>query len=125
MKLNEWRERWEKGEEFELPSGLVVRLRRVSLFDLMEQGEIPAPLVGLLDELVSQDRPTISVEEFVRYADVVNQVVKAAVVEPPIGDEPSEGVLGVSELPMMDRIAIFNWANSAVRRLRPFRPEEG
>ena len=47
MDLSAWRERRLGGEEFTLPSGLVMRLRRVSLLDLAAGGQIPAPLVRL------------------------------------------------------------------------------
>lgn len=119
-----WRESLRAGEEMELPnSGLVVRLRRVSLLDLAEAGGIPAPLAGMVDEVLSESTTKVSVDQFSRYADVINLVVKAAVAWPLIGDAPEDNVLGVRELPMYDRLAIFEWANEGSQSLKKFRPE--
>lgn len=123
MDLGAWRESRQAGEQFTLPSGLVMRLRRVSLMDLATQGEIPAPLVGLVESLLQRDSVELSLEEFGQYGRVTGLVAKAAAVDPPVADEADGEHLGVDELPMADRIAIFNWANGGVRSLRPFRPE--
>ena len=125
MDLKLWREQREQGEPFELSSGLVVRLKRVSVFDLAEQGEIPAPLVGLVEGFISSQRTELSLEEFGKLAPVINLVVSAAMVDPPVAEEPDDDHLGITELPMTDRLAMFNWANSVTTRLRPFRPEAG
>lgn len=123
MDLNEWRKNRDEGEAFELPSGLVMRLRRVSLLDLAEQGEVPAPLVGMVEGLLKRDRVELDLEEFAQYGEVAGLVLRAAAVDPPVADDPGPGVLGVRELGMNDRLAVFNWANEAARALRPFRPE--
>ena len=125
MDLNEWRVSRDEGELFTLPSGLVMRLRRVGLMDLAALGEVPTPLVGLVETLLQRDEVELSLEDFARYGEVAGLVVKAAAVDPPVGDEPDEGQVGVGELPMADRMAVFNWANAASRVLRPFRAEEG
>jgi len=62
------------------------------------------------------------VEEVFKLFDVV---VMACVVDPPIGEEAGEGVLGVSELPHEDKEFVFQWANGGTEELRPFRGEEG
>ena len=125
MDLRAWRERMAQGEQFCLPSGLVVRLRRVSLMDLMEQGSIPAPLAATVEQILDRKEVKLSVSEFPRFAGVINEVVKASIVDPPMSDEPGEDVLWIRELPMGDRLAVFNWSAEAGDKLRPFRAEAG
>jgi hypothetical protein len=122
--IKEIRRYRQKGETVTLPSGMVVRRRRVHLMDLMKQGGLPAPLNGLASDLINAGKRGLTEEDVVQYVDVVNLVVKAAVVEPPVGDEPSDTQLGVDELDMLDRLAIFNDSNVAMRPLRKFRPEQ-
>ena len=124
MNLAEWRERQEAGEEFETPSGLVMRLRRVGLLDLAARGTIPAPMVGMVESLLTEGRRSVKVEEFGEYAGTIDLVVMACAVDPPVAEEPGPEVLGVEELPMLDRLAVFNWATGLAAKLRPFRAEE-
>lgn len=125
MDLSEWRAKRDAGEPYELPSGLVMRLRRVGLLDLAALGEIPAPLVGMVETLLQREEVELSLGDFAKYGEVAGMVVKAAAVDPPVADEADETHVGLGELAMTDRIAVFNWANGAARLLRPFRPEAG
>ena len=43
MNLDEWRAR-QQGEDYTLPSGLDVRLKKVALLDLVQRGQIPDTL---------------------------------------------------------------------------------
>ena len=124
MTLTAWRAQQREGYAFTTPSGLHVTLKRVSLLDLVEQGEIPAPLMGMVEKALDAATHSTTVKEFPQYARVINLVVKAAVADPPVGDEADEEHLGVEELPIKDRLAIYNWANAA-EQLRPFRSELG
>lgn len=124
MDLATWRKKKQAGERFTLPSGLVVALRKASLLDLAEQGRIPAPLTGAVDALLSERR-TLTVQTAREFLEVVNVVVLATVIDPPINAEAGEGLLGVSELSVSDRLAIYDWATEETAALRPFRPEAG
>ena len=117
MNLSEWRRLRQQGEELGLPSGLVVNLRQVSLMDLAEQGRIPETLQPQFEQYMnSDDQDDITLDAFASLSELVNLVAKACLVGP-------EG-LDVSELPFMDRLAIFKWANRANVQLQPFRSEE-
>jgi hypothetical protein len=112
-------------QEYELPSGNVAKLKRISLVDLVEKGEIPQTLTGLVTEMAQkQELRQLSLEELHDFADVVNLVVKACFVEPPVADEPTEETLGVYEISFVDRAEVFRWANEAAQRLRPFRGKQ-
>ena len=122
MNLSEWRERQATGEAFELPSGLLVRLRRVGMLDLAARGKVPAPLVAMVEGLLQRDA-ALTLAEFGEYGQVVDLIVAAALIDPPVAEEADKTHLAVSELPMADRLAVFNWCNAPAVRLRPFRSE--
>lgn len=124
MDLMAWRQK-RAGEQFELPSGLVVTLRRVALIDLAEQAAsaVPAPLAGLVESLLQRDEVRLTLDDFNKYGAVALMVCRAAFVEPRIEDVPADDALGTDELSMFDRIAVFNWCNGGGRTLRPFRVE--
>lgn len=123
MDLRQWRALRGSGEPFTLPSGLVIRLKRVGILDLAEQGEIPAPLAGQVQEIFDEKDHALQLSDFGKFAGVINLVVKAAAVDPRVADEPDENHVGVHELPMTDRMAIFNWCNEVADALVPFRQE--
>lgn len=114
MNLEEWRKQRQAGEEAELPSGLVVRIRKVSLMDLAEQGQIPQTLVPKINELM-KGKGGNSVDEVKEASGLVNVVCRACIVEP--------AGLQVEELPYEDRLAIFTWASAVATKLKPFRRE--
>lgn len=123
MDLRAWREKQEQGEQLELGSGLVVRARRVGLLDLVEQGQIDAPLLGMVDELLNRDNFRVPLEEFKDYAPVFNRIAEAVLVDPPVAQEADDEHLAVTELPVSDRMQLFRWANEPGSRLKSFRPE--
>lgn len=121
MDLRAWREAQKVGEPFTLPSGLEVRLRRVSLLDLAEQGQIPAPLAGMVQEVMDSKEHQLQLADFGKFAGVINLVVRATVIEPAIGVTATDEQLGVTELPMSDRLEVFNWSSGGSKTLEPFR----
>jgi len=114
MDLKAWRAQRTEGKAFETPSGLDVKLKRATLFDLAMAGSIPTPLVGMVNSL-SEGKEKLSVEKFHQFAEVGRLVAKAAIVEP--------ADLDVKELSAMDIIAIFNWATDEAASLATFREE--
>ncbi len=115
MNLQEWREKRQRGEDATLPSGLVVRLRKVSLLDLAEQGRIPTTLAPKISEIASGKTPSLRLDQIGEMAEAINIVAAACLVEP---DD-----LDVAELPYDDRLAIFQWAGEVSTKLQFFRGE--
>ena len=114
LNLDEWRNRQTKGEDAELPSGLVVQIKYASLLDLALAGKIPQTLAGKVEQIVTGGQVrNVSLKEFGDYAEIIDIVCAACIVGP-------EG-LEVGELPYLDRVSIFNWANDAAVRLKTFR----
>ena len=117
MNLQEWRARQQQGEDAELPSGLVVQVRRVSMLDLAEQGRIPATLKPKIDTLMKSGQAmTITVDQYVEFVELINLVCEACLIGP-------DG-LQATELPSQDRMAIFEWANETAGTLQSFRRQE-
>jgi len=120
MDLKAWREK-RKGEKFTLPSGLDVQVQRVDLLDLAVKGGIPAPLVGSADAMIGGMK--VNVAQFTENEAVINLIVMACMIQPCVVEEKTDDddQVCVHELSMQDRLAIYNWANSGVARLMPFR----
>lgn len=118
MNLNEWRARREQGEDAQLPSGLTVQLRQVSMLDLAAKGQIPPTLRPQIDALMGSGGKLdkMSLEAVNKFVGVVDLVVSACLAGP-------DG-LTVDELTYQDKIAVFNWANEMSGRLQPFRRQD-
>jgi hypothetical protein len=116
MNLDEWKKR-QQGEAFTLPSGLDVRLKGVDLLDLAALGKIPAPLAAAANRLVNNGMVRLDVEKFGEFVEVVDLVVAACLQEP--------AGLVAADLPIKDRLAIYNWACGGAAILQPFRGAPG
>lgn len=117
MKLEEWRKLRSQGEAATLPSGLEVQLRKVSVVDLAQAGQIPSTLRPVVNELITKPPTAPSLDDLGEFGAVVDVVAAACLIGP-------EG-LEVAELPWADRLAIYMWANEAAGRLEPFRTQNG
>ena len=123
-KLQQWRE--QRGEPVTLPTGLEVRVQQFNLLDVAMEGEIPAPLVTLVGELLEGKDVSVDVEDFQKIGPLLNQVAKKAIIDPPVADEPDDTHLGLSELTAMDKFFVFEKVNdiSGVTGLASFRQEQ-
>jgi hypothetical protein len=121
--LQAWREQRAQGEFVLDLGGLEIGFRRLGMLDLAAAGEIPAPLTGQVQELIDKGQMRLDVAEFSRYAEVVNLVIMKAAVNPPVTPEPSDETVGIEEIPMLDRVQVFNKLSGAAP-LRPFRGEQ-
>lgn len=120
MNLQEWRQR---GQTVTLPSGLTVRYVQVTLLDLAMRGDIPAPLAGTVNQLIGGEEIELGIEDFTKMSPLINDLVAMALREPLVAAEPDDEHLAVNELPVMDRLYLFNILNEA-RDLEPFRPPD-
>ena len=126
MDLATWRAQRE--QTLTLPSGLTVRVRRVQLLDLAAQGMVPAPLHDQVQALINhaaQQHLAVTLAEFPQHAAVIDMVVTAAVIDPPIAAVADEAHLAVSELEFADRLAIFSWAHQEASALATFPGDAG
>jgi hypothetical protein len=121
MKLNEWRTKRQATTAVALPSGLEVQLRQVALLDLVTRGSIPETLDALTKRATGSGFGVADVKEFMP---LINIVVQACLVDPPLADEPDDTHITLDELDTLDRMAIFNWANGVANAITPFREEQ-
>lgn len=114
MNLEEWRKLQKQGEEAQLPSGLVVNVKRVGMMDLISQGKIPATLKPKLEQMIAgRGNFKVSINDLTEFTELIDLVCRACIVAPV--------ELEVSELPSLDRMAVFNWANDQAGKLTTFR----
>jgi hypothetical protein len=122
MDLQAWRGKRNQTEDVEV-GGLKIKCKRVALMDLAANGQIPTPLLGVVQEISNSGQSgafQLNVTELPQITDLVNLIAKLAAVEPKIEDEPSETALGINELSFTERMAIFTWANGTATALAPF-----
>ncbi len=115
--------------EMTLPkSGLTMYLRDASITDLMLLGKLPKSLLNLIvaegENSAAVDLSKLSGLD--GFGELVDGVVMACVVEPPIAETGDDDHLGIYEIPGDDRMTIFEWANREVAPLAAqFRPAPG
>lgn len=123
QKLAQWRAG--RTEEVTLPSGLVVTAKRITLEDVIMSGEIPKPLLGMIEQLRQEaSADALTVDRLVEFMPVVDQTVALAIVDPPIAVVADDEHLTVEELPVKDRLALFTWLVKPAAALAPFRAEQ-
>lgn len=114
-----------------LPSGNVMRLKRVGIFDVIELGMVPQTLSTEAAAVAGPGLKTMTEDQIRKYIGVVNIVVCACADEPTVVMRPAEGepaaetedTLYVDELTFFDREAIFKWGCGLASSLQPFRSQ--
>jgi hypothetical protein len=126
MNLNEWRKRREEErprKAFDI-DGMSLVVGHVRVDDMLFEGEIPTPLPGMLTQ--NGEKPRIDMaratkQELQNLNRAIAIVVKAAAIDPPVADEPSETAIGIKEIPARIRSDIFAWCASEVAAMEKFR----
>lgn len=120
--LADWRA--SRVHEDVLPSGLAVKLRDVTMTDLLFTGKLP-PAFAEMAEKAGRDGGEVDLKELFKnaaeFAQMLNALVSIALVEPQIGETADDGHITLEELPNDDKMHIFNWANREVSQLKSFR----
>ncbi len=122
MTAKEWRAA--RDQELTLPSGLGVIVKKASLMQLAIQGQIPTPLVGIVEEFLNNKEFKLKLSDVPSFGSMVHAVVKACLVSPAIADTADDNHITLDELSYEDCMAIFNWANGDATALAPFREEQ-
>jgi hypothetical protein len=104
-----------------LSSGLVVLVRRVTIIDLAAQGRIPTPLLAQVEALVNGEQlASGNLASLEAAAPIIDLVARAALVSPPVADVADDDHISLDEIPILDRLAIYNWAQGEAAVLAPF-----
>lgn len=115
---------WRAGrtEEVALPSGLTVTARRITLEDLLVSGNIPKPLLSMMETLRAEAAAgALEVARLVEFMPVVDGLVRMAIIDPPLADVADDEHMSIEELPAADRLALFTWLVQPAAALAPFR----
>jgi hypothetical protein len=126
MDLAKWRA--SRLHEMDLPSGLHVIVRDVTMTDLLLTGKLPGSFVDMADDAFQKGAGGLDLKEIVKngteFRVMLDALVEIALVVPQIGVTADDGHITLDELPNDDKMAIFNFVNREVTDLRPFREGE-
>ncbi len=148
MDLKTWRAN--RQVTLPLPSGLTVALRRVTLIDVVAMGKLPVPLLGMVQDLVDNAdhgvKPNLELADLPQYAKLVEIVVQAAIVDPPLFNEAElaallakvgaeaqaqvrqtyvDSHLDFGDLSWDDRTEIFGIVSKGAKEIAPFPERSG
>jgi hypothetical protein len=122
--IQEWREK-NQPQEVELPSGNTALLRKVNLLELAIAGSIPTTLIVRAQDIKAGKEDWGNVmsdpDRLAEISSLIAPVVLAAFVEPAVAKEPDAEHLGIEEISMQDRMAVFQWCNADAEAVQPFR----
>ena len=129
----EWKRLRKEGVLVELPSGMVARLRPVSIIDLWRSsGSIPDGLTAIIGDLlvngtVSAQKSEMTAELITSIAELYTMVCRAAFVEPAIVDSPRDNAeeIALEDLSQADREFTLAWVSTPTTELKPFLTEQG
>jgi hypothetical protein len=126
--LAEWRA--QRVHDVDLPSGLTVTVRDVSITDLALTGRVPNTLMSAFVEASEAgDAEKLAGEAIQKNAKdfgmLLDVMAEACMVEPRIADKPGEDCITLAEMPTEDKVFLFNFMNrDATQAVRSFRDGE-
>ena len=130
-----------QGTVLELPSGIVIRAKRVELQTMIMQGSVPNPLMEVVSEalekgkkadvakMVGVDEGKVDLDTVRDMYEMVNAVVIESVIEPPIHplpddeDDRDDDLVYIDEVEDTDKMFMFQWASGGTSDLEQFRRE--
>jgi hypothetical protein len=124
--LAEWRSN--RIHERTLPSGLQVKIRDVSMTDLMFTGKLPDVIVNMAKDSAEKGGAEFDLESIAKnsadFNQMLNTLVELCLLEPKIGNVADDEHILLAELPADDKMDIFTFVNRGAEPLRPFREGE-
>ncbi len=113
-----------EGFEHTLPSGLTVRLKRLSLEAYKRAGKLPTHLQAIVQDIRDKGFPQMYRENEPAVSDFFEWAICEALVDPKVAVEPQDAdTLPLDYLPEQDKSEIFQVAflnvSKAIERLRP------
>lgn len=126
---NEWRKPREEGYVVTLPSGHAARLRPVALDVLIITGKLPDLLTPLAAKSLWLETDSEKIgneaEQARGYAELVNLIVPAAMLEPRMVTDPqNDDEIGPEDMDFVDKVAVFQLATQPAEVLRRFRDQQ-
>lgn len=130
-----------QGVDLKLPSELWVKARRVDLAAFLRTGNIPNPLMEVVNEALQKGQKTdvnkmVGVEDGAVDLEMVNdmynmvdKIVVASIVSPQVHEVPPEGedrdddLLYTDEVEDEDKMFVYQWATGGTSNVAQFRRE--
>jgi hypothetical protein len=111
-KRRTWRRERRAGKLLTTATGLVLRVRRATLIDLVRAGHIPQPLLPTVEEIFSAG--TMTITDAVRYMDAVEAICRVVITEPRVVDgiSDSDDEIGLGEMTADEKLSVVNYVNS-------------
>ena len=107
--------------ELELSDGFRVLIRPVEVMGLLLSGRIPMTLLRQMQDIQPGADGNYTPEDTIKMVPAIDAVVLAAVVDPPVTLEGGENSIAVGDIPLADRMAIFEEVNRPAAAMQPFR----
>jgi hypothetical protein len=127
-----------KGRTLPLPSGLSVVARRVELRSFLDEGDVPNPLLPIVEEALNRGKQVdmqeiigekVNVDMIQGMLSMMDTIVIASVVEPPVYENPGpeddedDDLLYVRDFEDEDKMFIYQWALGGTDDIARFRSE--
>ncbi len=124
----EWLKKADEIYTLTLPSGVVVKVKKLNLVDLAITGYIPFELITssikTAQTLSSTDKwEAISKEDLSNIVEMFDKAIQLAVVEPKVTADGANDTMPVSKVPFADKFYIFSNVvdTRSAEILKPFR----
>jgi hypothetical protein len=132
-----------QGMVLPLPSGLVVKAKRVELQTFLRHGEVPNPLMTIINDaltkgegmdveaMVTTDEEKVDMEMVNEMYEMVNKVVVASLVDPKVlplpedEEDRDDDLLYVDEIDDEDKMFLWQWALGGTGDVETFRLQAG
>jgi hypothetical protein len=121
--IKEWKKKTEGGEILELPSGLIVRIKRPKLAVMMKNGIIPSDLLNMsLD--VTTGKTSSNPADIQKAIQVMEIILMNSFIEPRLVEKiAGEGEIALEDLTDDDRAFAFAFVQSGRTGLERFRKQ--
>ncbi|MCA9872605.1 MAG: hypothetical protein KC441_03095 [Anaerolineales bacterium] len=108
---------------------LPLRLRKVSIEDLVFAGKIPDSLSGIITKMLTdtgdgdEEKVDLSKLDMSEMGELFDIVLMACTQWPPLARVGNEENFGTDEIPFEVKDAVFSWVNGEALALEPFRAQ--
>lgn len=126
------RKQRDEAQPLELPSGLVVEVKRPEVDKLIKAGHIPSDLAVSLQKASSRGEAGLQGDDLKKYYELTDLVVVHSVVTPKVlksgkeltDEQYEEGFVSIDDISETDKSFIMNFVQTGVADLKPFRAEQ-
>lgn len=126
MNLAQWRA--SRVHELVLPSGLEVKVRDMTMTDLLMTGKLPEAIMQTLTDNVDVESQSVDLsvitKNTVQWNEMLTTLVQLSLIEPKIGEVADDEHILLAEMPADDKLKIFEFLNRGAVQLQSFREGE-